>query len=50
MDQDIPSFSSKDEEIQYWKDLAAQFHQGLASFLFLIKQPYYCVNKKPNFN
>jgi hypothetical protein len=22
----------------------------LASFLFLIKQPYYCVNKKPNFN
>jgi hypothetical protein len=28
MDQDIPSFSSKDEEIQYWKDLAAQFHQG----------------------
>ncbi|KAJ4443911.1 hypothetical protein ANN_05698 [Periplaneta americana] len=29
MDQDIPSFSSKDEEILYWKDLAAQLHQGL---------------------
>ncbi|PNF28726.1 hypothetical protein B7P43_G07775 [Cryptotermes secundus] len=29
MDQGISSFSSKDEEIQYWKDLAVQFQSGL---------------------
>lgn len=29
MDEGIPSFASKDEEIQYWKDLAVQFQTGL---------------------
>ncbi|KAJ9585354.1 hypothetical protein L9F63_002851 [Diploptera punctata] len=29
IDQDIPTFSSKDEEVQYWKDLATQLHQEL---------------------
>lgn len=29
MDQDIPTFSSKDEEVQYWKDLSSQLHQEL---------------------
>jgi hypothetical protein len=28
MDQGISSFGSKDEEIQYWKDLAEQFQSG----------------------
>ena len=29
MDQDIPTFSSKDEEIQYWKEFSSQLHQEL---------------------
>jgi hypothetical protein len=29
MDEGIPSFNSKDEEIQYWKDLAVKFQTGL---------------------
>jgi len=32
MDEGIPSFNSKDEEIQYWKDLAVQFQTGLVVF------------------
>jgi hypothetical protein len=32
MDEGIPSFDSKDEEIQYWKDLALQFQAGLVVF------------------
>ena len=33
MDEGIPSFASKDEEIQYWKDLAVQFQTGLVIYL-----------------
>ncbi|GFG29998.1 hypothetical protein Cfor_00590 [Coptotermes formosanus] len=29
MDEGSPSFASKDEEIQYWKDLAVQFQTGI---------------------
>jgi len=32
MDEGIPSFNSKDEEIQYWKDLAVKFQTGLVVF------------------
>jgi hypothetical protein len=28
MDQSVLSFGSKEEEIQYWKDLAVQFQSG----------------------
>jgi hypothetical protein len=35
MDQGISSFSSKDEEIQYWKDLAVQFQSGLVIYIFI---------------
>lgn len=33
MDEGSPSFASKDEEIQYWKDLAVQFQTGLVIYL-----------------
>ena len=44
MDIDTPDFASKDDEIQFWMDLAHQMHQRLVFSFF----PIYYIYKTHN--
>jgi hypothetical protein len=47
MDHSVLSFSSKEEEIQYWKDLAMQLQSGFAINLLHMFSSLCYMSKKP---